>query len=343
VQAAREAARRSQCSNNLKQIGLAWMNHESAQKFLPSGGWHAQFSADPNRGYGKNQPGSWCYSILAYMELAPLHQLGAGAQSSPTASAGFQTAMAQLHTTPLGGFMCPSRRPVKVYLANMPGMQAPWSNLVTIGQSQGVAKTDYAANTGDSYYTAGSTETGTLMYAPFPYDAPPPRAGGIDTWEARCNDPNDLFYQTGVSFYRSEISGRRIEDGTSNTYMVGEKYLGPDQYEGTGGTSTDPAFDWGENQSMYNGFEWDQQRGAWPLNQSRGSTTNTTVIESYQPRQDQAGLNSGSPSVRFGSAHSGGFNMVFCDGSVHFIPYEVDYTVHSRLANRLDGNPATLP
>ena len=68
VQAAREAARRNQCKNNIKQLALGCLLHEDTHKFLPSGGWNDFYYADPNRGYGGNQPGSWYYNILAYIE-----------------------------------------------------------------------------------------------------------------------------------------------------------------------------------------------------------------------------------------------------------------------------------
>jgi prepilin-type processing-associated H-X9-DG protein len=120
--------------------------------------------------------------------------------------------------------------------------------------------------------------------------------------------------------------------------MVGEKFLGVDQYESSAGGSSTPGFDWGENQGMYCGYEWDQHRGAWPLNGKGWGPP-----ELYQPQQDQAGLAPPTPQVKFGSAHVSGFNMLFCDGSVHQIPYDIDARVHSYLASRLDGNSVTPP
>ena len=57
VQAAREAARRNQCANNLKQLALAALNHESSKKFLPTGGWGHNWIGDPDAGLGAGQPG----------------------------------------------------------------------------------------------------------------------------------------------------------------------------------------------------------------------------------------------------------------------------------------------
>jgi len=61
VQAAREAARRMQCSNNLKQLALAGQSHESANHCLPTGGWGLLWIGDPDRGFGNKQPGGWAF------------------------------------------------------------------------------------------------------------------------------------------------------------------------------------------------------------------------------------------------------------------------------------------
>ncbi len=87
VQAARESARRTQCSNNLKQLGLAILNHESARRFLPSEGWGFEWTGDPDRGSGVSQPGGWLYGALPYIEETGLAQIGMGLSAARPAPA----------------------------------------------------------------------------------------------------------------------------------------------------------------------------------------------------------------------------------------------------------------
>ena len=121
--------------------------------------------------------------------------------------------------------------------------------------------------------------------------------------------PKAVF--TGVSFQRSQITPPLITDGLSHTYLLGEKYLNPKDY--TNGV------DLGDNESATQGFDNDMCRIAGL---------------SEMPMPDTLG---DAHTDSFGSRHLDGFNMVFCDGSVHMIDYAIDPAVHSHLANRADG------
>src|SRR5690349_21627560 len=76
VQAAREAARRTQCANHLEQLSLGALLHEDTHQHLPTGGWNWYWSGDPDRGFDRRQPGGWSYTVLPFIEQKALHDLG---------------------------------------------------------------------------------------------------------------------------------------------------------------------------------------------------------------------------------------------------------------------------
>ena len=110
----------------------------------------------------------------------------------------------------------------------------------------------------------------------------------------------------------SQLSLASVTDGASNTYLLGEKYIDPDDY--TNGN------DLGDNENAYMGDNEDISRWANP-----GYSV---------PMQDTPG---NAVRYDFGSAHANGFGMAFCDGSVHVISFFIDMTTHTHLANRHDG------
>lgn len=314
IQAAREAARRSQCQNNLKQIGLGFMNHESTHKFFPSGGWGFDWVGDADRGAGKSQPGGWIYSILPFIEEQQIFDIGSGIPAdSPANLKKKREANSQVLGTPIPVFNCPSRRPSRPY--------SGWCcNAVNSdgGILTGVARTDYAANFGDASHCAGPP----CACIVFPQSTSPPTVRAVDL--GTFNNWPDTSHVTGIVFVRSHVKISQVEDGTSHTYACGEKYINPDLYEADGNTSdTDPGDDW----SMYSGQQDDVVR-----------TTHFQPAAAIDtaPAEDRAGFNVRT-NWRFGSTHPGGFNMVMCDGSVQVFSYDLDSEVHRRLGNRQDG------
>lgn len=104
IQAAHEAARRTQCTNSLKQMSLAALTHENTVKHFPSGGWGYLWVGDPDRGFGRGQPGGFFYNILPFMEWKGIHDMPKAANVSDK-----MRLSAQMIATPIDLFSCPSR------------------------------------------------------------------------------------------------------------------------------------------------------------------------------------------------------------------------------------------
>jgi len=293
VQAAREAARRLQCQNHLKQLGLAMLSHEEAHGFFPTGGWGWGWTGDPDRGTGREQPGGWTYPILPFLEQQALHDLGADGKPDEITDVQRDGAL-ERDQTPLTMFICPSRRRPIVY-------PRPRNMLYANGRNvDRAASLDYAANAGDC--------------SPRFYWGPSD-LGAASSYDWNTSGVQDC---TGIALPHSEIGIAEIKDGTTNTYMLGEKYLSPDHYL-DGWDNTD---DFG----VYEGFAHDMNRYCDYYDTANGI--------GRTPRQDQTGQ---LLFNHFGSPHSGACNFVLCDGSVRPISYSIDPLTHSRLGNRKDG------
>ncbi|HJQ79662.1 MAG TPA: DUF1559 domain-containing protein [Lacipirellulaceae bacterium] len=316
IQAAREAARRSQCKNNLKQLGLACQMHHDTHKYFPSGGWGDWWVGCPDMGAGKNQPGTWTYQLLSYIEESASRGVGQGFACTDPNS---RKALAQMVATPVSVFYCPSRRSPQAY----PMGERDYPNLDEPAQA---AKTDYAGNIGDFAYAGRSTDQGPKSLAEAAgYDWKFSGDAFIDKWRRNLNDPsfNGL---TGVIFQRSEVKIHQITDGTTHTYLLGEKNVQADHYEDGVPTNDD--------QSMYNGHDKDNLRSTFvwfPGFENQG-------VPKCPPLPDTPMKDSCDGGWGFGGPHSGGWMALFCDGSVHFLSYDLDPTVHQNFGNRKDGN-----
>jgi prepilin-type N-terminal cleavage/methylation domain-containing protein len=314
VQAAREAARRSQCSNQIKQLALGALAHEQANGCLPSGGWGPCWAGDADSGFGRPQPGGWIYSLLPYIEQQPLHDLGSGC-SDATQLGNY---VLQCVGTPLTGLICPTRRSAVLYPHGNPGNQLYHDRLGDVAWPALAGKTDYAASGGT---TVDNTGDSSGFWGPTTYAAG--NALTAATWPSSASHQVD----TGLICTHSAITIADIADGASNTYLIGEKYCNPDHY--LDGTAA-----W-DDQSWDIGEDWDTMR--WTGHTATPPTAAAFVTDNkwFFPTPDTAGDD--THGMAFGSAHSSGFYMARCDGSVQFMSFSIDPAVHWYLGNRNDG------
>jgi prepilin-type N-terminal cleavage/methylation domain-containing protein len=314
VQAARETARRSQCKNNLKQMGLAALNHESAVGYFPSGGWGWRWAGDPDRGTGREQPGGWYYNILGYSEQAAVHKLGSDGQRD-VITAGQRQGGRERAKSHVAQFQCPSRRTLT---------ELPFSHTqphFNIDRPDIVSRNDYAACTG-SLFSVGLAWWG-----------PKPGAGGVmpDPFQLTKKDDSytpftvgqsvsvegkEIPQGNGIVLALSETRIARITDGTSHTILFGEKHLMESDHDAAASAGDDRGWD--------QGFDIDINR--WTrLPPFPDSSTNLRTGQKHteigDPNDPLAFLYEFSV---FGGAHPVGCQFVYSDGSVHTIGYDVD-------------------
>ncbi len=203
VQKVREAAARTQCCNNLKQIGLGFHAHNEALGVFPSGGLAWSSDRTTTNGVPNNytsQVWGWAYQILPYIEQTNLWDVPDGGPA-PGASTTPTVGNLIIARTPISTYICPSLRGPTIF----PYAQSNWSSLSPGGYR---AMMDYTANGGTWCNDNGMTLGSASLDGPLV--------------------PSSTTSNKTVTF-------KDILDGTENTLLVGEKYLNRQ----TAGTSSD--------------------------------------------------------------------------------------------------------
>lgn len=300
VQAAREAARRMQCSNNLKQMGLAIHNYESAYKAVPIGA----MTSNPR----KNEPSSydddgygWGTALLPFMEQTALYnKLASGPM--PLGTPGALELYWRNNGAPATGFPIPGgETPLPVY-------KCPSSAIPAIVPQTYVIPGATASSPVDTTWTIG--------YATNDYKC----AGGSQRGDF------------GIMHKLWETpSGRRFSDvidGLSNTLAICEATIVQGSTSTKWGGSATPASpgsaqDWGVWLGSPGSDECIRVNGRYsaPIN----AATN--------PNDWFNAINDDSAA----SYHTGGAQFVFADGSVHFISQGIENTTYSNLHDISDG------
>jgi prepilin-type N-terminal cleavage/methylation domain-containing protein len=287
VQAAREAGRRSQCANNLKQLGLAAQTMHDARGWLP-----------PSR-LGNNSADTtninwvtWAVVMLPYIEQQNYYQ-------NWNLSLNYEAHPESVTKNAVPAFFCPSRRRPTAAFSKENTSPPPSGGLSDFAACGGTGPHDGVnANGVINLGTSGDDSNGAMICARWILDAP----------------------KTHLTQWYGVVRIPIITDGTSNTFLLGDKQVRR-------------TTKWGSNEdrSVYTSGNANNFRRYAGIN--KDDSTIRYKLDSYTPADVVAGTDNAS----FGSLHPGACQFVLCDGAVKQINKTIDINTLGRLAHRADG------
>ena len=312
VQQAREAARRTQCKNHLKQLGLALHNyHDITMTTFPSG-YYSLNQAGSLSGWG------WMSMLLPQLDQGPLFNNLGSTSSVPNFNQGLFQLTAVGPTTQtieskIAPFRCPSDTGQGIVgIASIQGTACSVNPTIFARSNYiGVVGTDPAwvnATLGGATPGVGNAATGGGAMGLYTWT--PPVSSGLSNTSVTA----DRF---GGTFGANSARGfRDMSDGSSNTIVVGERY----SPQGSG------------NSAVIGDAIW-----AGVADNSSGLGQAMTLGEASIPINFNASMTPRPITTGFGSMHVGGAHFLLGDGSVRFVSQNVDQNTYRQLSRVSDG------
>ncbi|MBX6313036.1 MAG: DUF1559 domain-containing protein [Isosphaeraceae bacterium] len=285
VQAAREAARRAQCVNNLKQLALAAQNYHDVNRCLPGGSNSRQFYNPPNK-FPENF--SCFVRLLPFTEQAPMYNaVNFGLTSSNYENITIAGVRVSILICPSDSNMEPAQIQPNSASPTAPGSRGWNFNIYNNTPPPGTWYQQYSSYAGSA---------GTFDF------------GFNNTYLNQSNGAAEFAMYNGVIYNDSRIRIAEVTDGTSNTLLFGEHSHG-------NLVRYDPRYALSDN-SWNSGRYYDTLFATYfAPNQPAPSPTSGTSI---------FGNNNYFYPIMASSLHPGGCNFAFCDGSVRFLKNSIE-------------------
>jgi prepilin-type N-terminal cleavage/methylation domain-containing protein/prepilin-type processing-associated H-X9-DG protein len=322
VQSAREAARRAQCSNNMKQIGLGMHNYHTTHGTFPLGGTYAAYSIGYNIGWG-----SWSAQalMLGYLEQMPLYN-SANFNWAVGTAPGFNI-NSTVSASILSVFVCPSDgiSPVRPSTATL----SCWQWTGTTNNYLG------SMGTTTAYGGVGSDTTGVFTQGGRVYGIQNITDGSSNTiafGESLVGDGTieAVKWRDGPVVATKALAGSLYDISTNPAGVTTDLQvcaLGLQvQNTATAGT---------QNQK---GFRWAQDDGGFGLFNTIVPPTSAQYPFAWCKMGHSTGSNaSDGPYQCTSSNHPGGCNFLFSDGSVHFLKSSIAINTYWALGTKGNG------